>query len=49
MTESVKSVELKVAGMTCVMCAKTIEHSLKDLNGTTDAEVNLGKETVRVE
>ncbi|CAD6490888.1 MAG: Heavy-metal-associated domain protein [Candidatus Argoarchaeum ethanivorans] len=25
------------------------EHSLKDLDGTTDAEVNLGNETVRVE
>ncbi|PXF60623.1 MAG: heavy metal translocating P-type ATPase [Candidatus Methanogaster sp.] len=49
MTESLKSVELKVAGMTCAMCAKTIEHSLLDLDGTTDAEVNLGNETVRVE
>ncbi|MEA3281738.1 MAG: copper ion binding protein [Euryarchaeota archaeon] len=42
------SVELKVAGMTCAMCAKTIEHSLKDLDGTTHAEVNLENETVRV-
>jgi len=49
MNESVKSVELKVAGMTCAMCAKTIEHSIKDLDGTTDTEVNLGNETVRVE
>ena len=49
MTEGLKSVELRVAGMTCAMCARTIEHSLKDLDGTTDAEVNLGNETVRVE
>ncbi|MEA3325438.1 MAG: heavy metal translocating P-type ATPase [Euryarchaeota archaeon] len=49
MTESLKSVEIRVAGMTCVMCAGTIEHSLKDLDGTTDAEVNLGNEMVRVE
>ncbi|KAF5414357.1 MAG: putative copper-exporting P-type ATPase A [Candidatus Methanogaster sp.] len=49
MTESLKSVELEVAGMTCAMCAKTIEHSLKDLDGTTDAVANLGNETVRVE
>jgi len=48
MTESLKSVELKVGGITCAMCAKTIEHSLLDLDGTTDAEVNLGNETVRV-
>ena len=49
MTEAMRKVELKVAGMTCAMCAKTIEHSLQELDGTTDAEVNLGNETVRVE
>ncbi|NOQ32659.1 MAG: HAD-IC family P-type ATPase, partial [Methanosarcinales archaeon] len=49
MAEDMRKVELKVAGMTCAMCAKTIEHSLQDLDGTTDAEVNLGNETVRVE
>jgi len=49
MAEDLRTVELKVAGMTCVMCAKTIEYSVKDLDGTTDAEVNLGNETVRVE
>ncbi len=49
MPEDIRTIELKVAGMTCAMCAKTIEHSIKDLDGTTDAEVNLGNETVRVE
>jgi len=49
MAEDLRTVELKVAGMTCAMCAKTIEHSLQDLDGTTHAEVNLGNETVRVE
>jgi Cu+-exporting ATPase len=49
MAEYLRKVELKVAGMTCAMCAGTIEHSLLDLDGTTDAEVNLGNETVRVE
>ncbi len=49
MAEDLRRVELKVAGMTCVMCAKTIEHSLRDLDGTTHAEVNLGNEMVRVE
>jgi len=48
MTESLKSVELRIAGMTCAMCARTIERPLKDLDGTTDAEVNLGNETVRI-
>lgn len=49
MAEDLRTVELKVAGMTCAMCAGTIEYSLKDLDGTTHAEVNLGNETVRVE
>jgi len=49
MAEDLRKVELKVAGMTCAMCAGTIEHSLLDLDGTTDAVVNLGNETVRVE
>ncbi|MEA1865350.1 MAG: heavy metal translocating P-type ATPase, partial [Euryarchaeota archaeon] len=49
MAEDTRTIELKVAGMTCAMCAKTIEHSIKDLDGTTVAEVNLGNETVRVE
>ena len=48
MAEDIRTIELGVAGMTCAMCAKTIEHSLLDLDGTTDAEVNLGNETVRV-
>jgi len=49
MAEDQRRIELKVAGMTCAMCARTIEHSLMDLDGTTHAEVNLGNETVRVE
>lgn len=49
MAEDQRRIELKVAGMTCAMCARTIEHSLQDLDGTTDAEVNLGNETVRLE
>jgi Cu+-exporting ATPase len=49
MAGDIRTIELKVAGMTCVMCAKTIKHTLQDLDGTTDAEVNLGNETVRVE
>ncbi|WP_240913609.1 heavy metal translocating P-type ATPase [Thermococcus sp. JdF3] len=39
---------LKVNGMTCAMCVKTIEEALKDLPGVLEASVNLGTETARV-
>ncbi len=41
--------EIKVAGMTCVMCVKTVEKSLCRLPGISDAQVNLGSETATVE
>jgi Cu+-exporting ATPase len=41
--------EIRIAGMTCVMCAKAVETSLKGLPGVSEAQVNLGKETVAVE
>ncbi len=41
--------EIRIAGMTCVMCAKAVETSLKELTGVSEAQVNLGKETVAVE
>jgi len=44
-----KKVELKVSGMTCAMCVNTIEKSLSNLEGISDARVNLGKETASVE
>ena len=44
-----KKIELKIAGMTCAMCAKTIEKSLLSLDGVSNAEVNLGNETAVVE
>ena len=49
MTEDLRKVELRVSGMTCAMCARTIEYSLMDLDGVFGAQVNLGNETVRVE
>ncbi len=35
--------------MTCVMCAGAVETSLKELPGVSEAQVNLGRETVAVE
>ncbi len=40
--------EIRIAGMTCAMCAKAIETSIMDLPGTISAQVNLGKETALV-
>ena len=41
--------EIKVAGMTCAMCAKAIEKALTQVDGVSAAQVNLGKETALVE
>ena len=49
MTEERKKAELKISGMTCAMCATTIEKSLLDQEGVADAQVNLGNETAVVE
>lgn len=42
-------VEIKVSGMTCVMCAKTVENSLREVPGVVRAEVNLGREVALVD
>ena len=44
-----KEIKLKISGMTCAMCAATIEKSLLNLNGVINAQVNLGNENVIVE
>ena len=44
-----KKIELKISGMTCAMCAATIEKSLLNLDGVVDAQVNLGNESVAIE
>ena len=49
MTEERKKAELKISGMTCAACATTIEKSLLNQDGVTNAQVNLGNETVTVE
>ena len=47
--EKGKKAELKISGMTCAMCTQTIKKSLLNLEGVTDADVNLGNETARIE
>jgi len=41
--------ELKISGMTCATCARTIEKSLLQLGDVSNAQVNLGNETAFVE
>ncbi|HHW05239.1 MAG TPA: copper-translocating P-type ATPase [Methanothermobacter sp.] len=42
-------VSVKIGGMTCAMCAKTIESRLGQLEGIVNATVNLGAETAYIE
>jgi len=49
MNKNQKKAELKLSGMTCAMCASTIEKSLASLPGVTKAEVNLANEFATVE
>jgi len=44
-----KKAELKISGMTCAMCVKTIESSLMGLEDVAKADVNLGTETATIE
>ena len=39
---------LKIGGMTCVMCVKTIENALQSLEGVIEVTVNLGAERAYV-
>ncbi|NJE04668.1 heavy metal translocating P-type ATPase [Thermococcus sp. M36] len=41
-------VNIKITGMSCASCAKTIELALKELEGVKDARVNLATETAFV-
>lgn len=44
-----KKAEIKVSGMSCAMCSSAIENSLKEVEGVTDAQINLGTEKATVE
>jgi Cu+-exporting ATPase len=45
----VKKATLKVTGMTCAMCVKTIEKTLSKLDGVSEATVNLAQETTNIQ
>lgn len=43
-----KDVVVKVGGMTCAMCAKTVEKAIGELPGVLDVNVNLATETAKI-
>ena len=45
---SEKTMELRIAGMTCAHCAGTVEKALSSLDGVSSATVNLASETAHV-
>lgn len=47
--ENKKKAELKITGMTCTTCVRTIEKSVSNLDGIIDVKLNLGNETGTVE
>ena len=49
MEENKKRTELKISGMSCAICATTIEKSILSLEGVSYAQVNLGTETATIE
>ncbi len=44
-----KSIDLSIAGMTCVMCSKTVENALRGVAGVESAHVNHATGKARVE
>jgi Cu+-exporting ATPase len=44
-----RTAELKVTGMVCAACTAAIEKALKNLDGVSRAEINLGTEMASVE
>ena len=43
-----ESTTLKIGGMTCAMCSKTIQNALNELDGVLEVDVNLGTEKASV-
>ncbi|GAI75405.1 unnamed protein product, partial [marine sediment metagenome] len=43
-----EKITLKIGGMTCATCAKTIESALKKLDGISSVNVNLGAEKIYI-
>jgi Cu+-exporting ATPase len=40
--------EIKVTGMTCAMCSQAVTSALEEMDGVSEASVNLGTESARV-
>lgn len=45
---SLKTVDIPVEGMTCVLCAATVKKTVRSLDGVSSVEVSLEKRTARV-
>ncbi|MCS7130761.1 MAG: heavy metal translocating P-type ATPase, partial [Archaeoglobaceae archaeon] len=43
-----KEIFVRIGGMSCAMCAKTIEENLRKLDGVVDVSVNLATEKARI-
>ncbi|MCQ4152792.1 MAG: heavy metal translocating P-type ATPase [Archaeoglobi archaeon] len=48
MSSEYREIVAKIGGMSCAMCAKTVEETLKRLPGVYDAAVNLATEKARI-
>ena len=48
-SNSHKKARIKISGMTCATCAQTIEKALRNVDGVTGVQVNLGNETAIIE
>lgn len=43
-----RETKLNVAGMTCMSCARHVDHALRELEGVTDVRVNVREGTATV-
>ncbi|MDZ7392042.1 MAG: heavy-metal-associated domain-containing protein, partial [candidate division KSB1 bacterium] len=43
-----KELDLQLTGMTCAVCAKTVERALREVQGVESAAVSLASERARV-
>ena len=44
-----QALALKVEGMSCGGCAKSVERALRALDGVTDVQVSLAEKSVKIE
>ncbi|AUD65316.1 ATPase [Tenericutes bacterium MZ-XQ] len=46
--ETLKSITLRVEGMTCATCASNVDHAVKELQGVKDVNVNIANDKMTV-